>query len=161
MIDETRKAIKWGKSKTLVVSLPRRWTKKFSVEPDSQLQIKEALDGSLRIAPLHMVGPPILSEATIRLLDQDELALTTLLENYFVAGYDQLILKSHRRFNDRVRNLILSFFLLQDRSSITPFPVTTIIQSWVANVWHHERASAATLELARGVTLSSSGGCHS
>ena len=49
MIDETRKATQWGKSKTLVVSLPRRWIKKFGIEPDSQLHIQEGPEGSLRV----------------------------------------------------------------------------------------------------------------
>jgi phosphate uptake regulator len=107
MIDETRKAIKWGRSKTLVVSLPRRWTKKFAIQPDSQLRIQETPDGSLKITPLDLTEPIPLREITLRLLEQDELTLSTILENYFVGGYDQVILESSRRFTDPVRNLII------------------------------------------------------
>jgi len=107
VIDETRKAIRWGRSKTLVVSLPRRWTKKYSIEPDTHLHLQEAPDGSLRIIPFKMLGPPKERETTIRLVEQDELTLTTLLENYFIDGYDQLILECPRRFREYERNMII------------------------------------------------------
>jgi len=106
MIDETRKAIRWGSSNTLVVSLPRRWIKKYAIEQDSQLHIQEAPDGSLRISPLHAGEERRLREATIRLVEQDELTLTTLLENYYVDGYDRLILESRRPLSDRARRLL-------------------------------------------------------
>ena len=106
MIDEMRKAIRWGRSNTLVVSLPRHWTKKLAIEPDTQLRVREASDSSLLIAPLQMAGSPPVREATIRLVDQDELTLTTLLENYFVDGHDRLVLESAQRLPERVRNIL-------------------------------------------------------
>lgn len=54
-----------------------------------------------------MLGPPKEREATIRLVEQDELTLTTLLENYFIDGYDQLILECARRFSEHERNMII------------------------------------------------------
>jgi phosphate uptake regulator len=106
MIDETRKAIRWGRSNTLVISLPRHWAKKLGIEPDTQLRVREAPDGSLLIAPLQMGGSPALREATIRLVEQDELTLATLLENYFVDGHDRLVLESAQRLPERVRNIL-------------------------------------------------------
>ena len=106
MIDETRKATQWGKSKTLVVSLPRRWIKKFGIEPDSQLHIQEGPEGSLRITPLHMTESPSEKIATVRLLEQDKLTLTTILETYYVVGYDQLTIESSRRLNESVRKIV-------------------------------------------------------
>lgn len=106
MIDETRKAIQWGRSKTLVVSLPRRWIKKYSIEPDSQLHIQEDSEGALRITPLQLSGILETRQATIRLLEQDELTLTTIVETYFVDGYDQLTIESRRRLNEHVRAII-------------------------------------------------------
>jgi phosphate uptake regulator len=106
MIDETRKAIRWGRSKTLVVSLPRRWIKKYGIEPDSQLHIQEGPEGSLKILPLQIKGTPSEKSATIRLLEQDELTLSTIIETYYVVGYDQLTIESSRRFNEPVRKIL-------------------------------------------------------
>ncbi|MFX1491051.1 MAG: hypothetical protein ACFFBU_02215 [Promethearchaeota archaeon] len=106
MIDETRKAIQWGRSKTLVVSLPRRWIKKYAIEPDSQLRIQEETEGSLRITPLQISEIPYEKMATIRLLEQDETTLTTILETYYIVGYDQLTIESSRRFNEPVRKIL-------------------------------------------------------
>ncbi len=106
MIDETRKAIQWGKSKTLVVSLPRRWIKKYGIEPDSQLYIQEGPEGSLQIKPLQITGTPSERVATIRLLEQDELTLTTIIETYYIVGYDQLTIESSHRLNERVRKIL-------------------------------------------------------
>jgi phosphate uptake regulator len=106
MIDETRKAIRWGRSNTLVVSLPRHWTKKLAIKPDTQLSIREAPDSSLLIAPLQVAGSQPLRESTIRLVEHDELTLTTLLENYFVDGHDRLVLESTQRLPERVRNIL-------------------------------------------------------
>jgi len=106
MIDETRKVTQWGKSKTLVVSLPRRWIKKFGIEPDSQLHLQEDAEGSLRITPLQIVGTPSERVATVRLLEQDELTLRTILEAYYIVGYDQLTIESSRRLNESVRKTV-------------------------------------------------------
>ncbi|MHA2405820.1 MAG: AbrB/MazE/SpoVT family DNA-binding domain-containing protein, partial [Candidatus Hermodarchaeia archaeon] len=106
MIDETRKATQWGKSKTLVVSLPRRWIKKYGIEPDSQLHIQEGPEGSLRISPLQISETLAERIATIRLLEQDELTLRTILETYYIVGYDQLTIESSRRLNESVRKIV-------------------------------------------------------
>ncbi|MFX0170179.1 MAG: hypothetical protein ACFE89_12630 [Candidatus Hodarchaeota archaeon] len=106
MIDETRKAIRWGRSKTLVVSLPRRWITKHAIEPDSQLHIQEGPEGALRITPLQISGAPSDKTATLRLLDQDELTLTTILETHYVVGYDQLAIESSRRINELVKKTL-------------------------------------------------------
>ncbi|MFX1510038.1 MAG: hypothetical protein ACFFBR_07005 [Promethearchaeota archaeon] len=106
MIDETRKVTQWGKSKTLVVSLPRRWIKKFGIEPDSQLHIQEGPEGALRITPMQMSETPSEKVATVRLLEQDELTLTTILQTYYIVGYDQLTIESSRRLNEAVRKTV-------------------------------------------------------
>ncbi len=106
MIDETRKATQWGRSKTLVVSLPRRWIKKFGIKPDSHLHIQESAEGSLRITPLQITATPEERTASIRLLEQDELTLTTLLETYYVVGFDQLTIESSRRLNEPVKKIL-------------------------------------------------------
>ena len=106
MIDETRKATKWGRSKTLVVSLPRRWITKHAIEPDSQLRIQEDAEGSLRVTPLEISVTPSDKTAAIRLLDQDETTLTTILETHYVVGYDQVAIESSRRINELARKIL-------------------------------------------------------
>ena len=51
-ISETRKLVKWGSSKTLIMSLPRSWTKKHSLTEQNEVQVYENPDGSLLILPL-------------------------------------------------------------------------------------------------------------
>jgi len=51
-ISETRKLVKWGSSKTLIMSLPRSWTKKHGLTEQNEVQVYENPDGSLLILPL-------------------------------------------------------------------------------------------------------------
>ena len=51
-ISETRKLVKWGSSKTLIMSLPRSWTKKHGLTEHNEVQVYENPDSSLLIMPL-------------------------------------------------------------------------------------------------------------
>ncbi|MHA1796915.1 MAG: AbrB/MazE/SpoVT family DNA-binding domain-containing protein [Candidatus Helarchaeota archaeon] len=51
-ISETRKLVKWGSSKTLIMSLPRSWTKKLELTEKDEVHVFENPDGSLLIMPL-------------------------------------------------------------------------------------------------------------
>jgi phosphate uptake regulator len=164
MIDETRRAIRWGRSNTLVVSLPRHWTKKLAIEPDSQLRIREAPDSSLLIAPLQLAASTTLREATIRLVDQDELSLATLLENYFVSGYDRLVLESAQRLPEHVRmnlekiiNQLPGYEILEttDRRIVVK-DVTTIRAEDIPELVR--MTSRATLEAIDAIMTAMSGG---
>ncbi|MHA1298702.1 MAG: AbrB/MazE/SpoVT family DNA-binding domain-containing protein [Candidatus Helarchaeota archaeon] len=53
-ISETRKLVKWGSSKTLIMSLPRNWTKKHNLSEKNEVQVFENSDGSLLIMPFIM-----------------------------------------------------------------------------------------------------------
>ena len=53
-ISETRKLVKWGSSKTLIMSLPRIWTKKHNLSEKNEVQVFENSDGSLLIMPFIM-----------------------------------------------------------------------------------------------------------
>ncbi len=53
-ISETRKLVKWGSSKTLIMSLPRNWTKKHNLSEKNEVQVFENSDGSLLIMPFLM-----------------------------------------------------------------------------------------------------------
>ncbi|NHI93557.1 MAG: hypothetical protein EAX96_13805 [Candidatus Lokiarchaeota archaeon] len=50
-ISESRKLVKWGSSKTLIMSLPRNWTKKHNLTEQNEVQVYENPDGSLLIMP--------------------------------------------------------------------------------------------------------------
>ena len=51
-VTETRKLVKWGSSKTLIMSLPRIWTKKYNLTEENEVQVLENPDGSLLILPM-------------------------------------------------------------------------------------------------------------
>ncbi len=106
IMDVLRKAIRWGRSETLVVSLPRKWTIKYGVKEGMNLSLRECPEGLL-VAPLHLLEKPALREASVRLVEQDEKTLSILLENYYVDGYDRLILESARSFSEPVSNLLI------------------------------------------------------
>lgn len=105
-MDVVRKAIRWGRSKTIVVSLPRKWTIKQGIKEGMSLSLREVPEGLL-VSPLHLLETPALREASVRLVEQDEETLSTLLENYYVDGYDRLILESARSFSEPVSNLLI------------------------------------------------------
>ncbi len=105
-MDVLRKAIRWGRSETIVVSLPRKWTLKHGVKEGMSLSLREVPEGLL-LSPIHLLETPELREATVRLVEQDEKSLSTLLENYYIDGYDRLTLESARSFSEPVSNLLI------------------------------------------------------
>ncbi|MHA1728015.1 MAG: AbrB/MazE/SpoVT family DNA-binding domain-containing protein [Promethearchaeota archaeon] len=48
---DTRKLIRWGSSKTLIVSMPRNWVKKNGLSEDQTVKIQDNPDGTLTIIP--------------------------------------------------------------------------------------------------------------
>jgi hypothetical protein len=55
---------------------------------------------------LQIIETPPERIATVRLLEQDEMTLTTILETYYIVGYDQLTIESSRRLNETVRKTV-------------------------------------------------------
>ncbi|HUY00737.1 MAG TPA: hypothetical protein VMV49_14345 [Candidatus Deferrimicrobium sp.] len=99
---ETRKLVKWGSSKTLIMSLPRNWTKKYNLNEDNEVQVWENPDGSLLILPLQAGIENEQREAEIK-TDQYEDAqqLTFIVQTKFLDGNDIIRLKSREPFTEK------------------------------------------------------------
>ncbi len=98
---ETRKLIKWGSSKTLIMSLPRTWTKKYNLSEEDEVQVTENPDGSLLVFPLHLGGESQLKEASIK-SDQypDKQTLYYVVQTKFLDGNDIIRITSKEPFSD-------------------------------------------------------------
>jgi len=136
-----------GKS-TLIVSLPKKWTKKNGLKKGDSLMIKETKDGSLRIAPSQT---ELRSEQTL----ESEIKITegilpeTLsrkIISHYLTGYDiikifsdeqSLIGISHRNtIRETVHDLIgleiteqtTREIMIQSLLDYTKFPISNVIQ---------------------------------
>ncbi len=119
---ETRKLVKWGSSKTLIMSLPRVWTKKYNLTDDNEVQVWENPDGSLLIMPLELGLEDKPSEAEIKAdAKMQKETLSYMVQTKFLDGHDIIKIKSakepftearYREISDIVTNLI-GFEILQ------------------------------------------------
>ncbi|MHA1266234.1 MAG: AbrB/MazE/SpoVT family DNA-binding domain-containing protein [Candidatus Helarchaeota archaeon] len=96
---ETRKLVKWGSSKTLIMSLPRTWTKKFNLTEENEVQVLENPDGSLLILPLQlgMKQKPIEAEIKSEQYPESQ-ALTFIIKTKFLDGNDIIRISSKTPF---------------------------------------------------------------
>jgi len=100
-ISETRKLVKWGSSKTLIMSLPRNWTKKNNLTEADEVQVSENPDGSLLILPLQfkVEGEPMEAEIKVDQYPETKM-LANVIQTKFLDGYDQLHLTSKTTFTE-------------------------------------------------------------
>ena len=98
---ETRKLVKWGSSKTLIMSLPRSWTKKYNLTEDNEVQVCENPDGSLLVLPLQFNREEGVMEAEIK-VDQypNREMLAHLIQTKFLDGNDKIHLTSKNAFTE-------------------------------------------------------------
>jgi phosphate uptake regulator len=94
-VSETRKLVKWGSSKTLIMSLPRTWTKKYNLTEENEVQVLENPDGSLLILPLQFGVKKQPSEAQIKSEHYPNAqTLTYVIKTKFLDGNDIIRIKS-------------------------------------------------------------------
>ncbi|MHA1649373.1 MAG: hypothetical protein ACTSYB_04185 [Candidatus Helarchaeota archaeon] len=100
-IAETRKLVKWGSSKTLIMSLPRNWTKKYNLTDENEVQVWENPDGSLLILPLQLGVENQPMEATIKSDQYQEMQmLSYIIQTKFIDGNDIIRISSKEPFTD-------------------------------------------------------------
>lgn len=88
-VRETRKLVKWGSSKTLIMSLPRVWTKKNNLTEENEVQVLENADGSLLILPVQFGITKKLMEAKIKSEQYpDAQTLAYVIKTKFLDGSD-------------------------------------------------------------------------
>ncbi len=106
-VSETRKLVKWGSSKTLIMSLPRQWTKKYSLTEENEVQVLENPDGSLLILPLQFGIKKEPLEAEIRAEQYpDAKTLTYVIKTKFLDGNDIIKINSKVPFPESRYNEI-------------------------------------------------------
>ncbi len=100
-VSETRKLVKWGSSKTLIMSLPRTWTKKYNLSDENEVQVLENPDGSLLILPLEMGLEDQVWEANIKSDQYDDMQmLSYVIQTKFLDGNDIIRITSKDPFTD-------------------------------------------------------------
>ncbi len=101
----SRKLIKWGSSKTLIISLPRRWVKINNLESDMEIRAVENSDGSLTLYPLHTEMKEQLTRTTIEIKDEGDLESIWLkLNTAYLDGWDEISLVTKKEFSKGIKN---------------------------------------------------------
>ncbi|MHA1860538.1 MAG: AbrB/MazE/SpoVT family DNA-binding domain-containing protein [Candidatus Asgardarchaeia archaeon] len=93
-IYETRRLIRWGRSSTLLLSIPRAWIKRYGLKEKDRVTISETSDGKLLIYPAEYKEEPLEEVAEIDLSkykDADEVEL--IIKSKYIQGFDKIILK--------------------------------------------------------------------
>jgi len=110
-IGETRKLVKWGSSKTLIMSLPRAWTKKHGLNEENEVQVFENPDGSLLIMPFIMEETESKMLATVDVDKyQDMKTLSYVIQTKFLDGNDVIKIETKTPFTQdkyiKISNLV-------------------------------------------------------
>lgn len=106
-VSETRKLVKWGSSKTLIMSLPRHWTKQYNLTEENEVQVLENPDGSLLILPLQFGVKKELMEAEIKSEQYpDAQTLAYVIKTKFLDGNDIIRINSKTPFPESRYNEI-------------------------------------------------------
>lgn len=108
-----RKVVKLGPA-TLVVSLPSKWTKKFSVKAGDELDLEEE-ENKLVIVP---GGVKEKLETSISLSNHTESSIRTMLTNAYRLGYDSVRVafdteKQFQILNDVVKTRLIGFEVIK------------------------------------------------
>ncbi|MHA1712549.1 MAG: AbrB/MazE/SpoVT family DNA-binding domain-containing protein [Candidatus Ranarchaeia archaeon] len=99
LVNETRKLVRWGSSNTLIVSLPRKWTKRYNLSDHDEVHVSENADGSLVIR-LQEISKEEDSKTTI---NADKLrspfAISQVLLSKYLDGYCNIIIQKKMGFS--------------------------------------------------------------
>lgn len=99
-ISETRKLVKWGSSKTLIMSLPRSWTKKHNLTEKNEVQVFENSDGSLLIMPFLTTDSQSKLVTTIATEKYPEIStLSYIIQTAYLDGNDVIRIETKTPFS--------------------------------------------------------------
>lgn len=102
-----RKLVKWGSSNTLVMSLPREWTKKNRLTSNDEVQVVENSDGSLLVLPFSKEMAEQASTVTIDIQKYPNLEhLKYVVETKYLSGFDVINIVSRQPFTSEKYNYI-------------------------------------------------------
>ncbi|MEM0454019.1 MAG: phosphate uptake regulator PhoU [Sulfolobales archaeon] len=127
---EVRRVQKFGKS-TLMVSLPAEWVKNVGLKSGDVIGIEALDDGSLRIAPLELMGRKKEKYVEIHLQEEgNENLLIRSLYGLYLLGYDKITVKSFGGF-------LSSNYLKSIRSVVKNFIGAEIVEHTPESVTLH------------------------
>ena len=98
-VNETRKLVKWGSSNTLIVSLPRKWTKRNSLTDRNEVHMSETPTGNLIISPQ---SPKEQNDSCITINAEkytSPLAISQVLLTKYLDGYGSIIITKGHGFS--------------------------------------------------------------
>jgi phosphate uptake regulator len=96
---QTRKLVRWGSSNTLIISLPREWTKKNNLTSDQEVSILENPDGSLLILPSPVTPEKNILTATIDIQKYPTKEfLDQIIQTKYLSGNDLITITSKQAF---------------------------------------------------------------
>lgn len=99
---QTRKLVRWGSSNTLIISLPREWTKRNQLTCDQEISVMENPDGSLLLLP-----PTIASEQSVLTANIDSQKYPTkefldqIIQTKYLSGHDVIVITSKQAFTQK------------------------------------------------------------
>ena len=107
---ETRKLVKWGSSNTLIVSIPRRWIRRYGLTDDDEVKITETHDGRMIISPVKhtAVRTEEVTEVNLKKYSNFE-DLERILQSKYIQGYDKIIIKSNEIISSAIVKKISEF----------------------------------------------------
>ena len=105
---ETRKVQKTGGS-SYIVSLPKVWIDKHGVKKNDTLGILSQPDGNLLITPKIDNETAIKTKEIIVEDYEDENFLFRVLIGAYIMGFSRIIIKSARKFEPIIRDIITNF----------------------------------------------------
>lgn len=106
---ETRKLVRWGSSNTLIVSIPRKWIRRYDLTEDDEVKITETHDGRLIISPVKHTydRKEYVTEIDLRKYPNPD-ELLRIIQSRYVQGYDKIIVKATDKIQKNITNLISS-----------------------------------------------------
>jgi len=99
---QTRKLVRWGSSNTLIISLPREWTKRNQLTCDQEISVMENPDGSLLLLP-----PTVASEQSVLSANIDSQKYPTkefldqIIQTKYLSGHDLINISSKQAFTQK------------------------------------------------------------
>ena len=67
-----RRLISWGKSTTLIISLPRKWVKQNNLSADQSVKLIANTDGTLTLIPQDIEKEHVELETSFKIKDVDD-----------------------------------------------------------------------------------------
>lgn len=99
----SRKLIKWGSSRTLIISLPRKWVKRNNLQAEQEIKAIENSDGSLTLIPREVNEFTDIT-STLEIKDESDLESIWLkLNTKYLDGCDVIKLTTKKEFSRQIR----------------------------------------------------------